>query len=125
MGKTTARSLLHAHDRRLGLMQRSASQVTIAPQAAVYSTYCEIMRLGSHSVLADWQQELSLNFLGHLIRGFWEPDCPSDAFATAASPSWVTGRAVAGRGIAPIPGVAVAGGGTGKGTGIADRKLDA
>jgi hypothetical protein len=26
------------------------------------------------------------------------PDCPSDAFATAASPSWVTGRAVAGRG---------------------------
>ena len=33
MGKTTARSLLHAHDRRLGLMQRSASQVTIAPHA--------------------------------------------------------------------------------------------
>ena len=48
------------------------------------------------------------------------PDCPSDAFATAASPSWVTGRAVAGRGIAPIRGVAVAGGGTGKGTGIVD-----
>ena len=42
MGKTTARSLLHAHDRRLGLMQRSASQVTTAPQATVYSTYCEI-----------------------------------------------------------------------------------
>jgi hypothetical protein len=49
-----------------------------------------------------------------------QPDCPSDAFATAASPSWVTGRAVAGRGIAPIRGVAVAGGGTGKGTGIVD-----
>ena len=48
------------------------------------------------------------------------PDCPSDAFATAASPSWVTGRAVAGRGIAPIPGVAVAGGGAGKGAGIVD-----
>jgi hypothetical protein len=48
------------------------------------------------------------------------PDCPSDAFATAASPSWVTGRAVAGRGIAPIRGVAVAGGGTGKDTGIVD-----
>jgi hypothetical protein len=55
------------------------------------------------------------------LTGFiYGPDCPSDAFGTAASPSWVTGRAVAGRGIAPIPGVAVAGGGTGKGTGIVD-----
>ena len=53
------------------------------------------------------------------------PDCPSDAFATAASPGRVTGWAVAERGIAPILGVAVAGGGTGKGTGMADRKLDA
>jgi hypothetical protein len=47
-----------------------------------------------------------------LSERFVVPDCPSDAFATAASPSWVTGRAVAGRGIVPIPGVAVAGGGT-------------
>jgi hypothetical protein len=49
--------------------------------------------------------------------GISVPDCPSDAFATTASPCWVTGRAVAGHGIAPIPGVAVAGGSTGKGTG--------
>ena len=48
------------------------------------------------------------------------PDCPSDAFATAAYPSWATVRAVAGRGVAPILGVAVAGGGTGRGTGIVD-----
>jgi hypothetical protein len=43
------------------------------------------------------------------------PDCPSDAFATAASlaESWV-----AGRGIVLYPGVAVDGGGTGESTGI-------
>jgi hypothetical protein len=43
------------------------------------------------------------------------PDCPSDAFATAASlaESWV-----AGLGIVLYPGVAVDGGGTGKSTGI-------
>jgi len=55
-----------------------------------------------------------------VARSYSNLDCPSDAFATAASPSWVTGRAVAGRGIVPIPGVAVAGGGTGKGTEIVD-----
>jgi hypothetical protein len=46
---------------------------------------------------------------------FLEPDCPSDAFATAASlaESWV-----AGRGIVLYPGVAVDGGGTGESTGI-------
>jgi hypothetical protein len=60
------------------------------------------------------------NILHYGLPNIEIPDCPSDAFATAASPGWVTGRAVAGRGIAPILGVAVAGGGTGKGTGIAD-----
>ncbi len=63
--------------------------------------------------------------VGSEKRGIDFPDCPSDAFATAASPGRVTGWAVAERGIAPILGVAVAGGGTGKGTGMADRKLDA
>ena len=45
-----------------------------------------------------------------------KPDCPSDAFATAAS---LAGSRVAGRGIVLYPGVAVDGGGIGESTGIA------
>src|SRR5215203_3940703 len=42
MGKTAARSLLHAHDHRAGVMQWLASQVTIASHARSYSTACEV-----------------------------------------------------------------------------------
>ena len=42
MSKTTARSLLHAHDHRAWCRAAVSVTSTIAPQVAVYSTYCEI-----------------------------------------------------------------------------------